>query len=136
MLFENASSYVEDFDGDGTPYFVPKWLKLPEDVTDTAYGDLSRALDDQNVVCFAVDEAVYSYLQEGGELRDLAFFGLEGYDDYRILLNGTGYMAGIDIEQPLYLVMKYFPDEKYEDYFISLLTSSVVDICKELTGGQ
>ena len=45
-------------------------------------------------------------------------------------------MTGIDSEEKLYLVMKYFPDEKYEDYFISLLTSSVVDICKELTAGQ
>lgn len=134
-LFENANGYVEDFDGDGTPYFVPKWLKLSQDVTDPAYGDLGRALDDQNVVCFVVDETVYSYLRERDALRDLAFFGLEGVDDYRILLNGTGYMSGIDTEQPLFLVMKYFPDEKYEDYFISLLTSSVVDICKELTAG-
>lgn len=136
MLFENANGYVEDFDGDGTPYFVPKWLKLSEDPNDTAYGDLDRALDDQNVVCFAVDETAYVYLSKRGVLRDLAFFGLSGYDDYRILLNGTGYMTGIDSEEKLYLVMKYFPDEKYEDYFISLLTSSVVDICKELTAGR
>ncbi len=136
QLFENASAYVDDFDGDGAPYFVPKWLQLTENPDDVAHEDLERAITDQNIVCFAVDETVYNDLLQSGVLRDLAFFGLEGYDDYRILLNDTGYMSGVDTEEELYLVMKYFPDEQYEDYFISLLTSSVVDICKELIEGQ
>lgn len=130
-LFTNAKSYVEDFDDDGAAYFVPKWLNLTEKKNDTSYMDLGKALYDPNVVCFVVDEFAYDYLYSSGKLRELSFFGLEGMDEYRIDLSTTGYMKDIDPDEPLYIVMKYIPDEEYEDYFTSLLTSSCVDIFKE-----
>ncbi len=131
-IFTNVNPYVEDFDDDGAAYFVPKWLRLTEDADDAAHSDLEKAIKDVNVICFAVDDYGYEYLKEKDALRDLAFFGLEGVDEYRIKLNETGFMKDIETDEELYLVMKYVPDEKYEDYFISLLTSSVVDMTKKL----
>ncbi|MBQ3879887.1 MAG: hypothetical protein II727_06245 [Oscillospiraceae bacterium] len=135
-LFVNAKTYADDFDNDGTTYFVPDWLKLPDDRKDTAYSDLSRAVKDDNVVCFVVDDFGYSYLMEIGALQKLEFFGLTGADEYRVRLNPTGYMKGVNADEQLYLVMKYYEDSRYEDYFISLLTSSVVDIVKDLQSGK
>ena len=131
-IFTNARTYVDDFDKDGTAYFVPKWIRLSSDKTDASYSDLNRALEDENVICFAVDKYSFEYLRDKNKLRELSFFGLEGMDDYRIRLRGSGYMKNVTTREELYLVMKYFPDERYEDYFVSLMTSSVVEICKEI----
>ncbi len=135
-MFTNAKAYAGDFDNDGAAYFVPKWLKLSEDTDDAAYSDLDHAIRDDNVVCFAVDDFGYAYLKEKGVLRELSFFGLSGADEYRVRLNPTGYMKGVHASEPIFLVMKYFDESRYEDYFISLLTSSVVDIVKDLQDGK
>ena len=135
-MFANAKTYAGDFDKDGAAYFVPKWLKLTKDTTDTEYSDLGHAIKDDNVVCFAVDDFGYEYLKGKGVLRELSFFGLTGADEYRVRLNSTGYLKDVHTSEPLYLVMKYFDDNRYEDYFISLLTSSVVDIVKDLQAGK
>lgn len=132
-IFSNAKTYVKDFDKDGAAYFVPKWLRLPDDKNDVNYSDFRKTIEDPNVICFAVDEYAYNYLLENEKLRDLAFFGLEGIDEYRIDLSKTGYMKNVNTKEPLYMVMKYVPDEAYEDYFVSLLTSSCVDIFRDFS---
>ena len=134
----NLYEYIIDVDSDDVVYMEPKTLKLVQDPLTTsertAYNTLDKALADDDVVCFITDEYGYSCLMEREALRDLAFFGIKSEDEYRLRLNDTALWNGVAETRDIYLVMKYMPDEKYEDFYVSTITTMIVDICYDLVG--
>jgi len=135
---DNVYGYLIDIDGDDVQYLEPNELILKDDPQTTtersAYNTLEKALEDQDVVFFVTDEYGYDYLMSQDALRDLAFFGINSPDVYRLRLNDTALWNGISDDTSYYLVMKYIPDEKYEDFYISTITTMVVDMCYDLVG--
>ncbi len=135
---DNMYEYIIDVDSDDVVYMEPVTLKLVQDPATTsersAYKTLEKALTDDDIICFITDDFGYSYLLEQGMLRDMAFFGIRSDEEYRLRLNDTALWDGVDEPQDYYLVMKAIPDERYEDFYLSTITTMVVDMCYDLVG--
>lgn len=137
-LCDNLYEYIIDVDGDDVVYMEPVTLVLTENPATTsersAYQSLEKAFTDDDIVCFIADEYGYQYLMEQEMLRDLAFFGITSDDAYRLRLNDTALWDGVEETRSFYLVMKNIPDERYEDFYLSTITTMVVDMCYKLVG--
>lgn len=135
---DNMYEYIIDVDSDDVVYMEPVTLVLTQDPATTsernAYNTLEDSLSDADVVCYITDEFGYSYLMEQGALRDMAFFGITSEDTYRLRLNDTALWDGVDEPRNFYLVMKNIPDEQYKDFYLSTITTMVVDMCYDLVG--
>ncbi|MBE6935724.1 MAG: hypothetical protein E7458_04390 [Ruminococcaceae bacterium] len=137
-LCTNMYQYTVDIDSDDILYLEPTLLHLVENPSTTSektdYNTLEKELEHEDTVFFVVDEFGYQHLLERDLLRDLDFFGIQGGEKYRLCLNDTALWEGVEEETPYYLVMKYVPDEEYEGFYLSSVTTMVVEMCYELTG--
>ena len=137
-LGDNIYPYLVDVDSDDVVYMLPDVLVLAEEplttTERTAYRSLEKTFSDDDVTCYIVDEFGYDYLMGQGMLRDLAFFGITSDEKYRLRLNDTALWNGISDARPYYLVMKFIEDERYSDFYVSTITTMVVDMCYDLTG--
>lgn len=137
-LCTNMYAYTMDIDSDDILYLEPTLLQLAENPSTTseksAYHELEKELKHEDTVFFVVDEFGYQYLMDQGLLRDLAFFGIQSDEEYRLCLNDTSIWEGVNEPNPYYLVMKYVPDEEYEGFYLSSVTTMVAEMCYALTG--
>ena len=137
-LGDNIYPYLVDVDSDDVVYMEPNVLVLVDDPVTTsqrtAYRTLEKTFGDDEIPCYIVDDYGYRYLMEQGVLRDLAFFGITSPEPYRLPLNDTALWNNISDSRPYYLVMKYMDEERYTDFYISTITTMVVDMCYDLTG--
>lgn len=135
---DNMYEYVIDIDSDDVVYMEPTVFLLVDDPITTsersAYTALEKSLTDDDIVCFITDEYGYQYLLSQDAIRDLDFFGINSEEEYRLHLNDTTLWNGVNETRDFYLVMKKVPDEKYEDFYFSTLTTMVVDMCYDLVG--
>lgn len=135
---DNLYEYLIDVDGDDVVYMEPITLHLvPEPSTTSersAYRTMEDAIEDNDIICFVTDEFGYLQLMEQNALRDMAFFGINSDDEYRLLLNDTALWNGVEETENYYLVMKYVPDELYQDFYFSTITTMIVDMCYDLVG--
>ena len=137
-LGDNIYPYLVDVDSDDVIFMEPSVLVLVDDPVTTsqrtAYRNLEKTYDDDEVPCYIVDEYGYEYLMEQGVLRELDFFGINSPEPYRLRLNDTALWNGIPDDREYYLVMKYIEDSHYTDFYVSTITTMVVDMCYDLTG--
>ena len=52
----------------------------------------------------------------------------------KYMMNDTALWDGVEETRSYYLVMKNMPDERYEDFYLSTITTMVVDMCYKLVG--
>ncbi len=135
---DNIYEYIIDIDSDDVVYMEPTVLLLVDEPITTfersAYTTLEKSFTDDDIVCFITDEYGYQYLMSQDSIRDLAFFGINSAEEYRLRLNDTALWNGVDETRDFYLVMKKIPDERYEDFYLSTITTMVVDMCYDLVG--
>ena len=137
-LGDNIYPYLVDVDSDDVLYMEANVLVLVDDPVTTsqrtAYKTLEKTYENDEVPSYIVDEYGYNYLMKKGVLRELSFFGITSAEPYRLCLNDTKLWDGVEDGKSYYLVMKYIDDSRYSDFYVSTITTMVVDMCYDLTG--